>query len=137
MNQHVVVNGTETGLDPNRAPTRADAVALGEVYRRLTEAEKGLRTATADLNRALAVYSKDGNYGPLLEAVSAAAEWYASEKLECRKIIDALPNGTTGPGGKATRQTVVLQFYGQVNRNLNHRLTAAEAKRINAAAFGG
>lgn len=136
MNQHVVVDGTEIQQDPNRAPTRADAIALAEVYHRLIEAEKNLRTATASLNRALAVYSKDGNYGPVLEAVSVAAERYASEKLECRKIIDALPNGTTGPGGKATRQTVVLQFYGQVNRNLNHRLTAADAKRINAAAFG-
>lgn len=122
--------------DPNRPTTAADVAALIKAWQRLASAVKDHRTALSDLNRSMAVYTEGSDYSGFQLAVEETAKRLTSELLACRIIIDGLPNGVTGPGGKATRQTVVLEFYGPVNRNLKLRLSASDAKAINKAAFG-
>lgn len=122
--------------DPNRPTTQADAIKLGQVYARLANAKKALTTAKGELEKGLAAFDGNGSVEGLMESFQTAADSYATTLVDCRSIINELPNGVTGPGGKANRQTIVLEFYGPVNRNLNVRLSAADAKSLNKAAWG-
>lgn len=124
-------------LDPNRATTPADVAELVRTWRRLSEAEKNHKQATSEYRKALAVWTSDTDVSDMADRVKDTADTLTSELALCRAIIAGLPKGVTGPGGKATRQTVVLQFYGNVNRDLHSRLTASDAKKINTASFGG
>jgi hypothetical protein len=125
-------------LDPKRQATKEDVAKLVDTYHRLLGAEKALQGAKAALDKALATYSErsDDVYQSLAAAVEVAAHSWVETKIECRRVIDGLPNGVTGPGGQGTKQTLVMQFYAPVNRDLKARLTPAEARRINAVAFG-
>lgn len=122
--------------DPNRPTTAADVATLIKTWQRLHSADKDHKTSVADLRRQMAVWSEESDYSGFQLAAEETAKRLTAELLDCRRIIDGLPNGATGPGGKATRQTIVLEFYGPVNRNLKLRLSSSDAKRINAAAFG-
>lgn len=124
------------GIDPNRKATPEDAIKLGEVYRALAVAERELSRSTRALNDGLRVLDPDLNYDELRENADKAAVEWSRVRVNGRMIVDRLPRGVTGPGGKATRQTVVMEFYGQVNRDLQNRLTPADARRINRAAWG-
>jgi hypothetical protein len=127
----------QTELDPNRPTTQSDVVALIRIWKRLNEVRTALRDATNNFHKGLAVFTPDDSVGAELKAaLDGATEAYASAMIECRGLIESLPKGVTGPGGQATRQTIVLEFYGAVNRDLRSRLTPADAKRINKAAFG-
>lgn len=125
-----------TTLDPKRPATQQDVAMLMQTYQRLASATKRHKDAVSSLQKGLAVWTEGADYSDLQLEVEEAAANLTSELVECRAIIASLPNGVTGRGGKATRQTIVLEFYGAVNRDLNARITASEAKAINKAAFG-
>lgn len=126
--------------DPKRAATTADAVDLGLIYSRLSTASKRLTKAKADYAKALAVLATgaaaNAAVNDLGEELENAANAYRIALLHERQNIASLPLNTTAKGG-ANCQTVVFEFYGAVNRELGKRLTASEARRLNAAAFGG
>lgn len=134
-NGSVVVTDAPVVLDPNREATAADAAALGRIYKRLAKAEKDHRTAVADLRKALAVWSADADVTDEELAVEKTSAILTGELISCRRLIADLPKGVTAKGG-ASRQTVVLQFYGAVNRELGKRLSVGDARKINSASFG-
>lgn len=124
------------GIDPNRPATKEDAEKLGQAWRRLITAYRDFTLAQRNLTDSLRVIDPDADYDALrADAERTTAEWVAA-RVNARMSVDRLPRGTTGPGGKATRQTVIMEFYGAVNRDLGNRLTPADAKRINRAAWG-
>lgn len=125
-----------TNLDPSRQPTAKDGAVLGRVWRENSEAHKAAKSAEREYLAAMAV---SGGSPEVIDSLRVAAERaYASKAglfQRNRVVIEGLPLGTTARGG-ATRQTVVLEFYGLVNRTLGARLSAADARRVNKAAFG-
>jgi hypothetical protein len=121
--------------DPNRPATVTDAEMLASVYRRLADARKNHKAAVSALEKGLAVWVEGFDSETLTEAVIETAKAQAEVLIDARDIIESLPLGTVAKGG-ANRQTVVLQFYGPVNRTLGKRLTPSEAAKINVASFG-
>lgn len=126
-----------TNLDPNRQPTAKDGAVLGRVWRENSEAHKAARSAEREYLNSMAASGTSPEVIDSLRAASERAYAYKAGLFQTnRVVIEGLPLGTTAKGG-ATRQTVVLEFYGLVNRTLGARLSATDARRINKAAFGG
>lgn len=121
--------------DPTRPVTASDVLSLAGSYRRLAEANKAHTQAVSTLRKGLAVFNQDTDTDALQVEVEVTAKALANALAAERRTIAGLPNGTTAKGG-ATRQTVVLEFYGAVNRNLAARLSGSDARKINAASFG-
>lgn len=132
--QPEVVNPS-TPVDPNRPATADDAATLGSTYRSLYQGQKAMRQSVKDLAEMLAT-NPEASVDGLIGDVELATTEYANLLKSARLTIQGLPNGTTARGG-ATRQTVVLQFYGNVNRDLKSRLTSAQASKVNKLSFGG
>lgn len=126
---------TETAVvdAPVIDPSVEDAKVLGRIYSRLTDAVKGVKLAERTIKGAW-IGTED-----LTE--SRAARFASLEKLdrimdESWQALHDLPRGTNAPGG-ATPQTVGLQFFNaNLNRNLNKRLTAKDARSLNSRSFG-
>lgn len=138
MEQHEQGGGVAV-LDPTAtvpaAATANDAVILAVIYRRLAKANKDNRDAINEYRKALATGTEgldiDGMEQTVLDTGASL-----TLVLKCeRAAIAGLPKNVTAKGG-ATRQTVVMEFYGQVNRELGKRLGASDARKINAASFG-
>lgn len=130
----VLGQGT-TPLDPKRQATKADAEALARAYTTIKAADKAHKTAVREYRQSLAVFSPNMDLTSKGDAVQATGIKLTGVLLEQRRIISMLPVGTTGPGG-ANRQTLVLEFYGQVNRDLKARISPTDARKINVAAWG-
>lgn len=113
-------------------PTVEDAKVLARIYGRLADAVKGVKTAERTIRGAW-IGTED-----LTE--SRASRFASLEKLdrimdESWQALHDLPRGTTAQGG-ATPQTVGLQFFNaNLNRNLNKRLTATDARSLNRRSF--
>lgn len=130
------LNGTtETALplDPTRPASVEDAATLGNVWRKLYAQTKITKQAHSEFAKALATNAYANVDTADLERQSRKL---GELLIESRMIIDELPNGTTAKGG-ATRQTVILQFFGPVNRDLKTRISASEAAKVNKLSFGG
>lgn len=133
--------GSDTGVIASlvgeratRQATPTDAQLLADIYRALDAASKAHTKAISDHRKALATWDGTTDAPSDAEVQSTCTELtYAL--MKGRKAIADLPAGTTAKGG-ANRQSVVMQFYGPVNRELGKRLTATDARKVNAASFG-
>jgi hypothetical protein len=125
----------DKGTDINRKPTPEDSAMLAAIYRRLNKASKDHSTAISDYRKALAVWSEGLDVSKLEAEVESTSTVLTTALREARAVIAGLPRGTTAKGG-ANLQTVVMQFYGPVNRELGKRLSASDARKINTASFG-
>jgi len=130
------VLGTTQDTNPNRPATANDVAILIRAYKTLTAARKADKEASRNLEQSLAVYTEGVDYASLQADAELARQVYTQTLVEQRVVIHNLPKGVTGPGGASTRQTMILEFYGQVNRDLKARVSPADAKRINKASFG-
>lgn len=121
--------------DPNRKPSPEDSATLGKVYRDLARVSKDHTKAISEYRKSLAVWSSDLNVDNLAAEVESTSLALTKALASNRAIIGNLPRGTTAKGG-ANLQTVVMEFYGPVNRELGKRMTASDARKINTASFG-
>jgi len=77
-----------------------------------------------------------GGIADLRSARDEAVAAFDTALDEAWEVLRGLPSGTVAPGG-ATPQTVALQFFNRnLNRSLNARLTATEARNLNRRSFG-
>lgn len=133
-------NGVIASLVGERAARQAtptDAQTLAAIYNRLDAASKAHTKAIGDFRKALATWNPEDGVIDMPDdtEVQTTSDELTHTLIKCRREINALPAGTTAKGG-ANRQSVVMQFYGPVNRELGKRLTAADARKVNAASFG-
>jgi hypothetical protein len=111
--------------------TRTDAETLAQAYVSLSEADKAVKTTIRKAKETIA-QGGDVDHASILAAVEASLKvWEAG-----RKTVAGLPDNTRAPGG-ATRQSVIMETLGAVNRTLGARLTTSEAKALNRASFKG
>ena len=116
----------------NRDATADDAKALGRIYRNLDKTTKAYKKAS----RAVADGWVGGDIQDLRHARDESQMLLDQVMDESWEAINALPSGTSAPGG-ANRQTVSLQFYNRnLNRNLKLRITATDARQANKRSFG-
>lgn len=120
-------------VQDNRNATKADAQTLATIYGRLYHGEKRMKKAVREAGDAwlgTAESRQDAR-----DARDEAVAKYDTIMDESWAALQALPNGTTAGNG-ATPQTVGLQFFNRnLNRNLKGRITASDARKINAASF--
>ncbi len=125
---------TKDKLDPKRNATAEDVAILGGVWRQLNNLRADLREAQGNLAKGLAVFSEADDHQGLIAEVERVSAIWAASMLNARVALSHLPVGTTAKGG-ATVQSVVMEFFAPVNRELKARMTASQAKALNKAAF--
>lgn len=125
----------QTTLDPNRPATKEDALTLGSIWASLTAATRNAKTALRNLQliQAASGYSLKA-VDEYVREFDATQSNLKTVLIDSRNMIESLPAGVTAPGG-ATRQSVVMEFYGSVTKSLGAHMTVADARRINKASF--
>jgi hypothetical protein len=115
------------------APTKEDAVTLARIYGRLYHANKAVKTAEREVKQS---WGKSlTSVGDLRIKRDQAVVKLDQIQDDAWVALNALPSGTTAPGG-ATAQTVALEFFSNnLNRNLKARITPGDAKKINGRSF--
>ena len=122
-----------TGVVDNRDATSEDGIVLGRIYGRLAKLTKDSKTTARNV--------ADGWIHPdslkgLREERDSALALLDKYMDQAWATLKSLPKGTVASGG-ATPQTVALEFFNRnLNRNLDARITAADAKKINRKSFG-
>jgi len=125
------VTNTNATVTVTRDATADDAAVLGVVYARLAKREREMKAATRKVTDGWI----KGDLADLRASRDAAVAAFDAALDEAWEVLRGLPAGTVAPGG-ATPQTVALQFFNRnLNRSLNARLTATEARNINKRSF--
>lgn len=114
----------------NRKATKADAVKLAGFYSDLAKTDKALKSLIRTAKESIG----QGDT-PDLDTITASFKDHLESLVKARSGIAGLPGNTRAEGG-ATRQSVVMQFLGAVNRDLGPRLTPSTARTLNRASFG-
>jgi len=129
--RRVIVTNANATVTVTRDATADDAVVLGVVFDRLAKREREMKAATRKVTDGWI----KGDLADLRASRDATVAAFDAALDEAWEVLRGLPAGTVAPGG-ATPQTVALQFFNRnLNRSLNARLTATEARNINKRSF--
>jgi ArsR family metal-binding transcriptional regulator len=122
-------------VDVHRDATEEDAQILGAIWKRLTDHTKQAKKSARAVSEAWIAADPASAQSELIEKRNTDQARLDTTMLESWDVLQALPKGTCV--GKATRQTVALEFFNRdLNRDLRQRMTAAQARKANALSFG-